>query len=265
MPAPKVMHARLGWDRVRKCYVNAMVGNDGEVALEQFEILPDGVRVQTMVKHQDGASYALRSRFQVAGDTLEHTVDLLSPEGSSQQIVDGKFTRGGKAFAGSFDGPTWMGAKPDESIARLGKSAGVYESSGTMRAMPGQPPIAFRGTETFRNVFGDTVLYGHTEGGIEGAPSSYVGDVFWGHDARRDCIVGVYVSNLGDVLQMEARWSADGKLVTTSTPLFLGQPAVQRMVMEFDGAGAAVGAIGDWLVGTSPPEQCFRASYTKKK
>lgn len=264
MPAPKVMHTRLGWDRAHQRYVSAYVGNDGEVSLDEFQILPDGARLETMVKQQDGASYALRSRFRLVGDTLVHTVDLLMPEGNSTQIVDGTFTRGGKAFAGGFDCATWMGVVSHASIARLGKAAGTYASSGSVCAVPGQPPVPFRGTETFRRVFGDTVVYGRSEGAADGAAAQYVGEVFWGHDARRDGLVGVYVSNMGDVMQMEARWSADGKLVTTSAPRFGEQLAVQRMVMEFDAAAAPKQAVGHWIVGTNAPEECFRAAYTKK-
>lgn len=265
MEAPLVMRGYVGWDRENKRYVSATVNNGGEARMQELHLLPDGTQLQMAVHDQQGVPYAQRSLLKLDGDTLTHTIDMLMANGASMTIVDGKFTRGDKAFGGAFDGPVWMGTKPHESITRLVRSAGAYDVQGQMVMMPGQPAARISGTDTFQPVFGGLVLHGRTEGEAEGMPGKYLGDVFWAHDARRDCLVGIYVSNMGEVMAMESRWSPDGKLVTTSSALFMGQPAVQRMVMEFDATGAAKAAHNHSIVGTEPPFESFRATYTRKK
>lgn len=265
MAAPLVFRGYLGWDRENRRYVDATVDNGGQVRMQEMRLLPDGSQLEMTVQDQEGMPYAERSLSKVEGDAMTHTIDMLMPSGASLTIVDGKFTRGGKPFEGAFDGPTWMGARAHESFAKLTRSAGVYDVQGEMVMMPGQPATKIAGTDTFRTVFGGTVLHGRTEGEAAGMPGKYLGEVFWGHDAKRGCVVGIYVSNMGEVMQMDARWSPDGKLVSTSSALFQGQPAVQRMVMEYDATGAAKSAVNHSIVGTEPPFESFRATYAKRK
>src|SRR5690606_10709181 len=122
--------------------------------------------------------------------------------------------------------------------------------AGTMVMMPGQPPAKVTGTDTFAPAFGGMVFVGTTVGEAEGMPGKYSAEVYWGHDPARDCLVGVYVSNMGEVMQMDSRWAQDGKLITTSSGLFMGQPMVQRMLMEFDADGAAKSVSSHAIVGT---------------
>jgi hypothetical protein len=262
---PIVMRSYLGWDRENKRYVHLSVNSAGEVALDQFDLQPDGTMVQLAVKQHPGMRFAQRSVFKVAGDTMTHTVDLLMPAGASLAMVDGKFARGGKGFAGDFEAKAFMGMTPHEALARLQRSAGAYDVAGTMVMAPGQAPMKITGTDTFKTVFGGTVFFGTTVGAAEGMPGRYSAEVFWGHDAARDCLVGVYVSNMGEVMQMDSRWTQDGRLITTSDSLFMGQPTVQRMLMEFDADGAAKSASSHSIAGTEAPFESFKATYTKKK
>ncbi len=264
-PAPLVFRAYLGWDRENKRYVNAVAMNAGEVSLHEVKLLPDGTLLQIMLQQQMGQPYAERSLLKVEGDKMTHSIDLLMSQGASITIIDGTFTRGGESFDGQFGAATWMGAKPHEAIGKLARSAGAYDVVGEMLMAAGQPPIGVTGVDTFRAVFGGTVLHGHTEGEAAGMPGKYVGEVFWGHDAAKNCLCAVYVSNMGEVMSLEGRWSGDGKLISTSSALWMGQPAVQRMLMEFDGAGAATRATGHTIHGVAPPFESFTATYTKKK
>lgn len=50
---------------------------------------------------------------------------------------------------------------------------------------PGARPMQVKGTETFRTVFGGTVLHGRSEGEVEGVPGKCVGEVFRAGDP--DC------------------------------------------------------------------------------
>jgi hypothetical protein len=255
----------LGWDRENKRYVAASVNSGGQAYVNELQLLPDGTQVQVSLTKQNGSTYAQRSIVKFAGDVMSHTMHLLLAEGEPLRMIDGKLTRGGDGFTATLDAAAWMGAQAHEQIARLGKSAGVYEVAGEMVMMPGAPPIKIRGTDTFVVRFGGTVLHGKTEGEAEGMPGKYLGDVFWAHDAGRDCISGLYVSNMGEVMQLEARWTPDGKFVATSNALYMGQPTAQRMMMEFAADGAAKSAVNHSIIGTAPPLESFRATYTKKQ
>jgi hypothetical protein len=265
MDAPMVMRGYIGWDGERKRYVSTSINSAGEVALNEFSLEADGSMVQLSLQQHPGTRFAQRSSFKVAGDTMTHTVDILMPAGPSLALVDGTFTRGGSGFAGAFDGPTFLGAKPHESIVRLARSAGAYYVEGTMTTMPGQPAMKIHGVDTFRPVFGGTVFFGTTAGEAVGMPGKYSAEVYWGHHPARGCIVGVYVSNMGEVMEMDSRWSEDGKLVTTSASTMKGQPAVQRMLLEFDANGLPKTVTSHSIIGTAAPFESFRAIYAKKQ
>ena len=70
---------------------------------------------------------------------------------------------------------------------------------------------------------------------------------------------------MGEVMTMEARWSADGKLVCTGASPWMGQPMLQRMLMEFDAKGALTSAVSHALLGTAAPYESFRATYAKQQ
>ncbi len=238
-PAPMVIRGYPGWDREQQRYVNASVNNGGEVTLHEMNLLPDGTLLQFMQPNQEGVPHAQRSLFKVTGDTMTHSIDILMTTGPSLQIVDGKFTRTDKALDGRLDGKAFEGAAPGEAMGKFARMAGVYEVKGTMVMAPDQPPMAIKGQDTFRSVFGGTVAHGHTDGTAEGMPGEYHSEVFWGFDPQRHCVVSVYVSNMGEMM-------------------------VQRMIMEFDAKGGLLSAVSHSILGKAPPFESFRASYTRK-
>lgn len=265
MPTPVVMHGYLGWDRENRHYLHLVISSSGQAALNRMEVGNDGSMTVLALRQQGAMHYAERSVFKVQEDRLRHTVDLLMPEGASLAMVDGTFTRVDNEFDGAFDTPPLMGGKPSADIARLCRSAGVYGVKGELVMAPGQPPMAITGTDTFRAVFGGSVLHGHTEGAAAGMPGKYVGEVFWSHDEALARMVGHYVSNMGEVMSMDAWWTADGQLCALSSGVFQGQPMVQRTLLQFDGAGAAKSAVSHAISGTAAPFESFRSTYTKQK
>ncbi|MFY9345360.1 MAG: DUF1579 family protein [Planctomycetota bacterium] len=262
---PMVIRGYYGWDREHGRYVHLTATSAGQIRMHELKLMPDGGLLQIMVQDEAALPYAERSVIAVAGDTMTHTIDLLLPEGASMAFIDSRFTRGGEAFGGAFTAPPFMDGKPHEAVARLCKSAGAYETKGEMILAPGQGTMKISGTDTFLAVFGGTVLHGHTDGAAEGMPGKYEGEVFWGWDSARKRILGIYVSNMGEVMTMDAWWSSDGRLISTMAGVYQGQPTVQRMLMEFDVAGAAKSAVGHTIAGTAAPFESFRCTYTKKK
>lgn len=262
-PVPIVKHGYLGWDGENKRYVHLVVSSNGNAELHRLVLGDDG-SMQTLSLHDHGMSYAQRAIFAVKGDELTHSLELLMPTGPSLAMVDGKFTRGGEAFAGAFDTAAFMGAQPEAALAKLARSAGAYDVKGQVVMGPGIPPMQMKGVDTLRPVFGGMVLHVHTDGVAEGMPGKYACEVFWAHDTLRGCLVGHVVSNMGEVMTMEARWAADGKLVGMASALWMGQPLVQRTLMEFDARGALSAAVAHALLGTAAPYESFRATYTKQ-
>lgn len=263
-PAPMVFRAYLGWDRENGRYVNATVNNAGAARLHEFHLLDDGTMLQAMQHHQGSLPYAERARTRVSGEAMQLTIDLLMAEGPSLQVIDGTLTRTDEVFTLDWQTKGFEHAIPAPELQMLARSAGDYEVQGSMVIVPGQPPLQITGTDSFRPVFGDTIFYGTTKGAAEGVPGEYRGDVFWGFDAPRKCLTAVYVSNMGEVMTIDGRWSGDGRLVSTFAGVMGGQPMVQRMLMSFDDQGRAVDAVAHTIVGTGDPFESFRATYTAK-
>ena len=139
MPVPVVMHGYLGWDREQQRFVHLHVSSAGEAALHTMAVA-GGAATSFSLHEQGGMAYSQRMVFAVKGDTLSHTVELLLPQGPSLAMVAGSFRRGGDGFAGNFDSPAFNGAVPHADLARLTKSAGVYQTQGQMVMAPGMPP-----------------------------------------------------------------------------------------------------------------------------
>lgn len=264
LPVPVVMHGYLGFDRENQRFVHLHVSSAGECNLHTMTVA-NGVTTSFSLHEQGGMAYSQRSVFAVKGDTLSHTVDLLLPQGPSLAMVAGSFRRGGDGFAGKFDSPAFNGATPHADLARLTKSAGDYKTEGQMVMAPGMPPIRIGGVDQFRPVFGGVIFHGHTEGAAEGMPGKYVGEVFWAHDPRRRSLVAVYLSNMGEIMSMDGRWTADGQLLSTANGLYMGKVMVQRMLMQFGSDGAAKSANAHTIVDTAAPYESFQAKYERTK
>ncbi|MBX3464036.1 MAG: DUF1579 family protein [Planctomycetes bacterium] len=263
-PVPMVFRAYLGWDRENGRYVSATIGNGGSVRLHEAHWLEDGTLLQLMHQRQAGLPYAERTRTRVEGGTMSLAIDLLMVDGPLLQTVAGKLGRAEKGYTADWTTAAFQGAEPAPDLTRLVRSAGDYEVEGAMVMAPGGPEIVIRGTDSFRPVFGGTVFFGATVGTAEGLPGEYRGDVFWGYDADRRCLHGVYVSNFGEVMAMDGWWAADGQLVSTFAGMLQGQPMAQRMLLSFDDKGHAKAAVADTMHGTGAPFRSFRAAYRRK-
>lgn len=263
--APMVVRSFLGWDRGRGRYVAATTDNAGAVGLHEFDVLADGTVVQFRRQHQAGLPYLQRMRSRVLGEAMTTSVELLTVDGPGATIVEGTLRRSDQPFAVDWSRDSWEGAIPAPELQMLARSAGEYAVEGTLVPAPGAPEIAITGTDTFRSVFGDTILRGETRDTAEGMPGEYRGEVTWAFDAHRRCLTAVYVSNFGEVQSMDARWTGDGELVATVDGLWAGQPMVQRMVLKFGDDGSALASTSHTILGAADPFVSFRSTYEKKR
>lgn len=260
VPAPMVIHGYWGWDRDQARYVELIVTNAGEVKVEDVAILPDGSMLQVLKRSQGGMPYAERSLLAVQGDEMRHAIDLFLVEGASTSVIDAKFHRTDQVFDGAWDARTFDDAQPAPAMRKLGKCAGEYALTGEFVMAPGAPPIRIEGTDTFRSVFGGTVMHGTTVG----TPGPYRGEVFWAWEPARKCLVAAFVSNMGELAQMDAWFTKDGKFLSTSHGTVRGEPMVQRMVMEMDADGRPKSVLSHMLLGDRPPFEAYRSTYRKK-
>jgi hypothetical protein len=263
---PLVFRAYLGWDAERKTFVYVSVNNGGEAQVHDFTLQPDGTMVQLMLQHLQGAPYAERSLSKVTADTMTLSIDVLTGDGPSRKIIDGKFERQDAEGPSALDAKgTWMGAQPHEAMQKLARAVGSYEMKGDVAMKPGQPAMKFTGVDTWRSIFGGTVLHVHTDGAFAGMPVKYECDAFWSWNAKKECLVLIAVNNMGAAGAMEGRFTADGKAVVTTRSMTMeGQPSVARTVIGLDDQGQPKSCLSHLMVGTSAPFEHLNATCTKK-
>ncbi|HEB52632.1 MAG TPA: DUF1579 domain-containing protein [bacterium] len=263
MPVPMVFRSYIGWDRENGRYVAAVCSNEGIARLNEVQLGDGGAMTVMMRGHEAGSPYFERHCSSVEGDEMSLTIDLLMVEGDAVRVIDSKLMRCDDAYDGDTDAKGWMGATPDENLVRLAKANGLYDVKGSVVMMPGQPPMNIHGTDLYESWFGGNVCHGQTNGFADGAPDEYVAHSFWSWDAHRRCLVTVFVSNMGEIGEMEARWVGE-QLVSTTATVQMGMPLAQRFVMTCAADGHWRTGIGHSLMGAIDPFVSFKATYEKK-
>lgn len=267
MEVPFQVRGYLGYDREHARFVSVSASSDGKVEFEPMTVQKDAV-LAIAARQQGPMAYAQRTVWRRDGDALVHTVDMLLAEGASFAIAEGRFERSRPEHDANVDvdlgAKAFMNLPAHADVKRLCRMQGVYDVEGTMVPAPGVPAMAIRGVDTFRAIFGGTVLHGHTDGSAEGMEGRYEAVVCWARDDANGGLVGVHVSNHGEVGRMQATWTEDGRLLATTSGQRAGQAMLQRMLLSFDEKGAATGAVGHSIVGASEPAETFRARYAKK-
>lgn len=264
MPQPLVFRAYLGWDRENSRYVSVSVNNEGEASINRVERLPDGTLLQFSPHHKDGMTYIERSRSRADGDEMNFSIDLLTPDGPSMEVVRGTMKKVARLEPMPQDASAFN-VKPHEQISKLARMTGTYAVEGSMVMMPGTPPMKISGIDTVAPLFDGTIVHARTIGHAEGQDAEYEAHNFFAWDAIRECIVSAFVSNMGEVGTMDNHLSEDGKaLISTTAATYMGQPCSQRYVLELDAKGAMAKATGHCLIGTTPPYESFKATYRKE-
>ena len=263
MAKPLVFRVYYGWDAENKHYVVVAIDNDGNVGVRRLDILGDGTMVQMKQTFHEGQTFLERDSTKVTGNQMELTLDALAAVGPSTRVVDGKMTRTDKAQPMAMDASAFT-AGPAPQIVQLGKTAGTYTVQGSMVMMPGAPAMKITGQDQVTALFDGTIVHVHTTGTADGLPGGYVGELFYGFDARRGCIRAVFVCNTGEVGDMEGRFTPDGKnFVLTSAQTFMGQPCAQSMVLDLGADGAVTHSVGHMLLGTGAPFESWNTTYTR--
>lgn len=264
-PAPMVTRAYIGWDPARKGYSMARIWNDGRAELHDLRMLPDGSLCAMTVGTHGDAPYAERSIWKLDAGKLVHSIDVLGLEGDSVEVVDAEFATSSKSYEAPLDAKPFEGAAPAVLMRQLARLGGTYDVQGSMVMSPGMPAMKIKGIDVFRPIFGGTVIHDHTDGSAEGMPGAYEADAYYAYDTSRNCIVCVGVSNQGEIMRTECRFTGDDRnLICNTTGVHMGQPMATQFVLELDEKGAARRGACRCIMGTSSPFEGFTATYTKK-
>jgi hypothetical protein len=264
LSTPYVQRSFLGWDREAKGFVRLAITNAGLAQRQRLALGDDGALTVLAVQRQGDMTYAERVVQTPDGDALVHEVDLLLPRGPSLATAKGRLTKGGDGFALDPAAPAFFGAEPHADLVRLGRCAGEYEVASTVAMGPGAP-LQVQSVETFARAFGGMILFGTSKGRVDGTPIAYAGEVCWARDPVAGRLVGHYLGDTGECMAFDAVWTRDGQLLTSFAGPFQGQWTLQRTLMQFDGDGAATGAVSHALVDVAAPAETFRAVYRRKK
>jgi len=264
MPKPLVMRSYHGWDGENNRFVTVGADNDGSAKVNGLQFMEDGSMVQFVESYHEGQTYFERYTTKVDGDSMTFAIDMIGLVGPAAQAVKGTMKRTDKQTPAALDASAFTATAP-AAIRQLGKTAGTYSVKASMIMMPGTPPMKITGQDEVQTLFDGNIVHVHTTGTAEGSPEQYVGEVFYGFDHRQGCISAVYVSNMGEVGEMTGHFTPDNKsLILTSALQYMGQPCVQRMMMELGDDGTPTKAIGNTIVGTAAPYESWNATYTKK-
>jgi hypothetical protein len=264
MAKPLVMRSYLGWDNENQRYIAIGIDNDGVVGVDRLEILDDGSFVTMAESFHEDQLYFERYTSKIDGDVMSFSIDMIGTSGPGMSAVQGKMKRADKAAPMAMNASAFTTA-PAAMIQQLGKTAGTFAVKATTIMMPGTPQMNITGTDVVKPLFDGTIVHVHTTGTAEGMPGQYVGELFYGYDAQHDCIKAVYLSNMGEGGEMTGTFTEDGKgFILTSALRYMGQPCVQRMIMQLDDNGAPTKAVGHTILGTTAPYESWNATYTKQ-
>lgn len=265
MAKPLVMRSYLGWDAENQHYVAIGVDNDGTVGKARIDIQPDGTMVRMVESFHEGQHYLERYTSKVDGDQASFAIDIMPAMGPSATMVKGTMKRSDKPASMAMNAGAFT-ATPAPAIAQLAKSAGTFDVTAKMIMMPGMPAMNITGQDVVKPLFDGTIVHVHTTGTAEGSPEQYVGELFYGFDQQHGCVRAVFVSNMGEIGEMTGHFTDDNQsFILTAAAQYMGQPSVQRMVMECNADGSPKKAVGHTMIGTAPPYESWTATYTRKK
>lgn len=264
LPNPLVMRNYIGWDNEHQHFVQAGVDNDGHVAINRFEVVDDATFASLVESFQGGQTFFERHTVSITGEQMTFALDMMGAGLPPMRGAEGTMQRTDEPVSLTKHASPFT-AVPGPMIRRLAKTAGTFAVKATMVMMPGMPAMNITGQDEVQVWFDGAIVHVHTTGTAEGSPEQYVGELFYGHDARHDCLSAVFVSNMGEIGLMSGTFAPDDKtLILTSAQRYMGQPTVQRMLMHLDANGAPTSAVGHTIVGTAPPYESWNATYTRK-
>ena len=263
IPGRLEMSAIYGFDAERGRLVSYAVSNfesgvsvadvywQGAGVLVSFTTTKDAAGTPTMerrIVRVTEAGWTLRIEYSVGAEpTFTH--------------AEGRFTRAeADATAHVRDASASFVPAPSE-MERLGALVGVWRVEGEMTMVPGAEPMQFMGTDTYTVDFGGQILASHVVGD-EGPMGIYEGIGLAGWQPDDSCYRFAWADNMGMIMMSEARWADDRRLVFTHSRAMMGQPSVERAILEFGEHGITAFS-SDRMLAVHAAERAFEATYIR--
>jgi hypothetical protein len=254
----------LGWDRENARYVQVTVGNTGEGDLATPYFAGDDTLIVLRSGLRDGKPHAERHATKFGKDSQTFTIAYLGHEGLGIEHVNGRFDRVAKVEPEALEAAHAL-MPADQAMARIARTAGRFDLSGELTMAPGMPSMKIQGTDTIRTLFDGAIVQVTTTGAAEGMPGSYEAHGYYAWDPANACYKVLMVSNMGEVMCGQARFSGDDKIVQTVACLRMGQPCVSRVVTHLDAKGHPVKVVNHSCMGDADPMQDFTGTYKPAK
>ena len=83
-------------------------------------------------------------------------------------------------------------------------------------------------------------------------------------NAHKNCYDIIWLSNLGEGGLAECRRSGKNKLILTSSRQTMGQPMVERTIVDLADDGTVTGIVTTSITADHDPVVSFKASYKKQ-
>ncbi|HLQ39240.1 MAG TPA: DUF1579 family protein [Planctomycetota bacterium] len=248
-----------GWDAENHRYASVVVSNKGEGELATLTFPADDTLVSLTRGIHDGKPYAKREVTKFTKDAATFTITMLPDQGPAVDIVTGDLKRIAKAKPAALEAALAM-ATAQPQIARIARTAGEYEVTGEMTMMPGTPALKIHGRDSLRTLFGGAVLQQVTHGDPTGAFPAYESHCYFTWNPADACYDALFVSNMGEIGSMQARFEGDA-LVGTTSGLSMGKSSAMRSIWNLDKDGRLTKVVCHACMGDAAPMQCFSATY----
>lgn len=266
MPAPLQMKEVFGWDGERQEYVKYVVGNSGDGRAPQLHWLDDDTCVELYVGlGPTGEPSLSRGTTRMRSDGFTYKSETCSGAGPFQVHVEGHFTRAEPAAKAEIVEAAFMDAEPSADLARLASALGTWKVTGTMVMVPGTPAMKISGTETFKALWGGSVLQSVVIGDPDPTMGGgvYQGISYMTYDPAKKCIVSFQADSMGMCGVSECRFEGADLIVATAGPV-MGKPTAMRTIVHMDKNGFTR-VVSHALAGTTEPYKSFEATYTRAR
>jgi hypothetical protein len=264
---PLVFRSFYGFDRERRRYAVATASNLGMLELKDaFWVGEDAFVIQSLTI-EDGVPALNRETLKPAKEGYEFTIESARGAGPLVVLVKGSSRRAdegyqiGAADYGSFFGPP--GRERGREMEKFKDAAGAYRVKGTFVMAPGAEPFPIAARETVHSYFQGSVFGHHVAGDPVPDFPRFEGWGFIAWDEANGRYSQVWIDNMGNFGRSNAFWTEDRRLVATTEMLHMGQPMVERSIIDYGEDGKLKRVVSDRITSTHQPERVFEAEYSK--
>lgn len=260
---PLVFRTIYGFDSDTKRFKYFSMGNVGFDGAGVAYWTDGGKLVMSSTRMYEGMPVTTHWVVTFAKDEHSFKGEQSQAGGAFFTPIQGTNRRGGEGFSAD-DSQDLALLPPPGELQKLDVFTGKWKFRGTMRSLPGAPPVSISGNDEFRFILGGQALFGVARGDpIEGLPRPYRENIYMVWDTERQCYRSFSVVNFGQLHGQRAHFQGDRKMIFLGTARYQGQPTVARMLLEWSADGKRMEMVQHRIVGDSKPDVGFEGEYEK--